>query len=96
MSGGVHGGSGMIAAHVVAGLLCAWFLRSGDAALFRLLQVLATYAAPLLLLIWPGTLDVPEFQRPLAADAHVLARYSRLLSTVLARRGPPCSRICTL
>lgn len=97
-SGMRHGGVGMIAAHVGAGLLAAWWLRNGDAAVFRLLQTLGVLAAPLLLLIWPDTLVVPDFLRaaPAFADAHVRARYNRLLSTVVARRGPPRSRICAI
>ncbi|MBR7825532.1 hypothetical protein KDK95_04385 [Actinospica sp. MGRD01-02] len=96
-SGMRHGGIGMIAAHVGAGLLSAWWLRNGDAAVFQLVQTLGVLAAPLLLLIWPDTLVVPDFRRPaLAADAHVRARCTRLLSTVVARRGPPFSRICAI
>ena len=99
---GVGGTAGMIAAHVVAGLLCAGWLRSGEAAVFRLLQTLAglaaEYAAPLLLLFaWPATSAVPG--RPGFApvsSGDIVARRTRLLSTVLARRGPPNSRICIL
>ena len=96
-----HGGSGsgMIAAHVVAGLLCAGWLRSGEAAAFRVLQALADIAAaPLILLLWPEPLAVPD--RPDIApptDTHVSAVRARLLSSVVARRGPPdSSRICVL
>ncbi|MFE9484714.1 hypothetical protein ACFYNM_39810 [Streptomyces spororaveus] len=39
-----HGGAGMIAAHVLAGLLCAAWLARGEAAVFRLARVLATAA----------------------------------------------------
>ncbi|MGW6982548.1 hypothetical protein ACWGE1_24455 [Streptomyces sp. NPDC054932] len=39
-----HGGAGMIAAHVLAGLLCAAWLARGEAAFFRLARVLATAA----------------------------------------------------
>jgi hypothetical protein len=88
------GGAAMIVAHVVAGLVCAWWLRGGEVAVFRLLQTLGALAAPLLALLWPDTLVVPDYLRapPPADDSHV-ARCNRLLSTVLARRGPPCSRI---
>jgi hypothetical protein len=88
------GGVAMIVAHVVAGLGCAWWLRNGEAAAFRLLQTLGALAAPLLALIWPDTLVVPDYLRtPPPADGRSAARRTRLLSTVLARRGPPCSRI---
>ncbi|HWG23903.1 hypothetical protein [Actinospica sp.] len=93
-----RGGVGMVAAHAGAGLLCAWWLRCGDAALFQMLRVRAALAAPLLLLPdWPATLAVPDFLRtpPTSVfdDAHLLGRYNRLFSTVVARRGPPCPRI---
>ncbi|WP_150257165.1 hypothetical protein [Streptomyces venezuelae] len=39
-----HGGAGMIAAHVLAGLLCAAWLARGEAAVFRLARVLAAAA----------------------------------------------------
>lgn len=39
-----HGGIAMIAAHVLAGLLCAAWLARGEAAVFRLARVLATAA----------------------------------------------------
>lgn len=95
-----HGGAGMVLAHGVAGLLAAWWLRCGDVALFRLLRELAASAAPaLLLILWPAALVVPDFVRPLpsTADGRLLGRYNRLLSTVLARRGPPPRpRISTL
>ncbi|WP_158821047.1 MULTISPECIES: hypothetical protein [unclassified Streptomyces] len=39
-----HGGAAMIAAHVLAGLLCAAWLARGEAAAFRLARVLATAA----------------------------------------------------
>jgi hypothetical protein len=91
------GGIAMIVAHAVAGLVCAWWLRNGEAAVFRLLQTLGALAAPLLSLIWPDTLVVPDHQRtPPPAEGHLVARHTRLLSTVLARRGPPCPRICII
>ncbi|WP_185893986.1 hypothetical protein, partial [Streptomyces sp. WAC05950] len=39
-----HGGAGMIAAHVLAGLLCAAWLARGEAAVFRLARVLGAAA----------------------------------------------------
>jgi len=90
-----HGAAGMVAVHVVAGLLCAWWLRQGEAGVFRLLRTLATLAAPALLLIWPATLVVPDLLRTrLPGHGFVLRRYNQLLSTVVARRGPPFSRLC--
>ncbi|MFF9981891.1 hypothetical protein [Streptomyces erythrochromogenes] len=39
-----HGGAGMIAAHVLAGLVCAAWLARGEAAVFRLARVLGAAA----------------------------------------------------
>ncbi|MEU5151245.1 hypothetical protein AB0G42_29270 [Streptomyces yangpuensis] len=39
-----HGGTGMITAHVLAGLLCAAWLARGEAAVFRLARVLGAAA----------------------------------------------------
>jgi hypothetical protein len=88
-----HDAIGMIAAHAVAGLLCAWWLRCGEVAVFQLLRWLATLAAPALLLLWPGTLVVPD-SLPRAAtiaprDDRALTRYKQLLSRLVVRRGPP-------
>ena len=41
-----HGGLGMIAAHVLAGLFCAAWLARGEAAVFRLVRVLGASALP--------------------------------------------------
>lgn len=87
-----HGSSGMIAAHAVAGLLCAWWLRCGEAAVFQLLRWLATLAAPALLLLWPATLVVPGSLRAATIaprDDRALSHYNRLLSRLVVRRGPP-------
>jgi hypothetical protein len=85
-----RGDVGMIAAHAAAGMLCAWWLRCGEAAVFRTLRWLATLAAPALLLLWPATLVVPDFRRAaVPRDDRALGRYNRLLSTLVVRRGPP-------
>jgi hypothetical protein len=85
-----RGDVGMIAAHAAAGLLCAWWLRCGEAAVFRTLRWLATMAAPALLLRWPATLVVPDFRRATAPrDDRAIGRCNRLLSTLVVRRGPP-------
>ncbi|HET9167990.1 MAG TPA: hypothetical protein VFN97_01100 [Actinospica sp.] len=95
MSG--HGGeAGMIGAHVVAGLLCAGWLRSGEAAFFRLVQALVA-RSPIPLLIWPEALVVPDRPRIVPrGDGRLAARRTRLLSTSVARRGPPGFRIRVL
>lgn len=94
-----HGGLGMVAVHVVAGLLCAWWLRRGEASVFRLLRTLAVLAGPALLLLWPAAVVVADLHRPrrlALARGRVLGPYYQLLSTVVARRGPPNSRLCMI
>ena len=90
-----HDAVGMITVHAAAGLLCAWWLRCGDAAVFQLLRWLATLAAPALLILWPGTLVVPDLLLHAAdtapRDDRALGRYNRLLSALVVRRGPPFS-----
>jgi hypothetical protein len=91
---GARGGdaAGMIAAHTAAGLLCAWWLRCGEAAVFQTLHWLATLAAPALLLLWPAAPVVPDLLRTAAIpprDDRALGRYHRLLSRLVVRRGPP-------
>ncbi|MEU6759005.1 hypothetical protein [Streptomyces sp. NPDC046685] len=93
-----HGGLGMIAAHVLAGLLCAAWLAWGEAAVFRLARVLGAAAlhaarplsrALLLVLVpaRPAALPAPPAFR---APYH---RPRRLRGAVHAhavvRRGPP-------
>jgi hypothetical protein len=88
-----HGDIGMAVVHATAGLICAWWLWRGEAAVFQLLRLLAALTAPALHLLWPATLvitpDFPRFTAVPGHDEHILGRYKRLFSTVLARRGPP-------
>jgi hypothetical protein len=92
-----HDAVGMIAAHAAAGLLCAWWLRCGEAAVFQTLRWLATLAAPALFLLWPATPVVPDLLRAAATpprDDRALGRYNRLLSRLVVRRGPPGAAAC--
>ncbi|MBP2036416.1 hypothetical protein [Streptomyces avidinii] len=91
-----HGGAGMIAAHVLAGLLCAAWLARGEAAVFRLARVLATAAlhaarplARALALVRTRAAAVPAppvhptpYERPRRLRGAVLAH-------AVVRRGPP-------
>ncbi|MFG2993914.1 hypothetical protein ACGFZK_32260 [Streptomyces sp. NPDC048257] len=92
-----HGGAGMIAAHALAGLLCAAWLVHGEAAVFRLARVLATAAlhaarplARALALIRARSAAVPA---PLPVRPAPYERPRRLRGAVHAhavvRRGPP-------
>lgn len=106
MPGGTHGGGhavgpmifdggyGMLAAHAAAALVAAWWLRQGEAALFRLLARLHG-AAPLraVLAVLAGLFGtVPAAGVPLPVR-RPRAAVRRLLSAELrhavVRRGPP-------
>jgi hypothetical protein len=83
--------TGMVAVHAAAGLLCAWWLHHGEAAAFRLLHTLALLALPLLTLILPTALSVPDLT---AADGSAGSREPApsgpvLLVHAVVRRGPP-------
>ncbi len=93
-----HGGAGMIAAHVLAGLLCAAWLARGEAAVFRLARVLgaaALHAArPLARALDLVRARVAAAPAPPASGArHPRRRVRRLRGAVHAhavvRRGPP-------
>ncbi|MEV6678059.1 hypothetical protein AB0N09_14505 [Streptomyces erythrochromogenes] len=91
-----HGGAGMIAAHALAGLLCAAWLARGEAAVFRLARVLGAAAlhaarplARAIDLLRARVASVPAppvfrapYRRPrrLRGAVHVYA---------VVRRGPP-------
>ncbi|MET9691993.1 hypothetical protein ABZY81_26505 [Streptomyces sp. NPDC006514] len=91
-----HGGATMIAAHVLAGLLCAAWLARGEAAVFRLARVLATAAlhaarplARALALVRARVAAVPappvfpaRYERPRRLRGAVHAH-------AVVRRGPP-------
>ncbi|MET9570050.1 hypothetical protein ACFYNW_08230 [Streptomyces virginiae] len=97
---GAPGVAGMIAAHVLAGLLCAAWLARGEAAVFRLARVLgavALHAArPLARAIDLLRARVAAVPAPPASPApHPHRRARRLRGAVHAhavvRRGPPRS-----
>lgn len=91
-----HGGLGMIAAHVLAGVFCAAWLAWGEAAVFRLARVLGATALlaarPLarVLALLPAR-PAPEPEPPAHRPAYERPR--RLRGAVHAhtavRRGPP-------
>jgi len=90
-----HGAAGMIAVHVVAGLLCAWWLGRGEAATFRLLRSLVVFAAPLLVIIWPVAPVVSDLTArvPDDSDEHAPTVCGLLVHAVV-RRGPPSPVFC--
>ncbi|MFG2880543.1 hypothetical protein ACGFYU_36940 [Streptomyces sp. NPDC048337] len=96
-----HGGAGMIAAHVLAGLFCAAWVAWGEAALFRLARTLgaaAVHAArPLSRALTLVRERVAAPAAPPAFHAPYHERPRRLRGAVHAhavvRRGPPGGRV---
>ncbi|MFD6229929.1 hypothetical protein ACFWFZ_24105 [Streptomyces sp. NPDC060232] len=93
-----HGGAGMIAAHLLAGLLCAAWLARGEAAVFRLARVLgaaALHAArPLARALDLVRARVAAVPAPPAFPAPYPDREPRRLrgavhAHAVVRRGPP-------
>ncbi|MFF3448036.1 hypothetical protein ACFYXJ_13005 [Streptomyces sp. NPDC002667] len=92
-SGGAGTGSlpalGMLAAHLLAALLCGLWLAFGERAVFRVLRALAArLAAPLRLLL---ALPVPPYRPVLRTRRRSSDRAPRLLLLVhaITSRGPP-------
>jgi hypothetical protein len=91
--GAGHGMGGMLTVHVLAGLISAWWLRRGEAAVFTLVRAVAMTAfQPLrsaLLLLGFSTWTPPAPARP-AHDAWQVPDTSRsALLHAVVRRGPP-------
>ncbi|MFI9026133.1 hypothetical protein [Streptomyces sp. NPDC053560] len=88
MAGGMS--AGMTAAHLLAALLCALWLRYGEAAFFQLLRcvaALAFRALRLLVVICRG----PAPERRTRVPARTRPRVPRweLIADAVSRRGPP-------
>lgn len=82
---------GMLAAHIVAALVAAWWLRRGEAAVWSLARTLGlALIAPLVLLVAALVAWTPP-RRAAAVVTRTPARVGpgRLLRFDVARRGPP-------
>ncbi|WP_117199247.1 hypothetical protein [Nocardiopsis sp. TNDT3] len=84
------GGARMLVAHVVAGAVCAWWLRQGEAALFAYLRLAAAALLPVLVLAAPRLVpervpSAPLPERRTPAPAAPYLRHSLVL------RGPPAA-----
>ncbi|MFD3699747.1 hypothetical protein ACFWUZ_27105 [Streptomyces sp. NPDC058646] len=93
-----HGGVGMIAAHVLAGLFCALWLARGEAALFRLTAVLGSAALLAARPLSRALALVAVRPAPPAAPAPAAGRPARdrprrlrgaVHAHAVVRRGPP-------
>ncbi|MFF5497061.1 hypothetical protein [Streptomyces aquilus] len=84
-----HMGAGMLAAHLLAALLCGLWLAYGERAAFRLLRAVAGWlAAPLrLLLALPAPMHRVRTGRPRRRSER--APRLLLLSHAITTRGPP-------
>lgn len=90
-----HGTPSMLLAHLIAGLGAAWWLRQGEALVWRLCSLLrAPVSATLraLALVWRwlhGDGRLPGEWLPALAGAASARCRSQVLEHSLARRGPP-------
>ncbi|MFE3589845.1 hypothetical protein ACFXOY_20320 [Streptomyces niveus] len=82
---------GMLAAHLLAGAVCALWLARGEAAFFRLAETVAAFAfTPLgLLLAAPRPLAVPPPVRPRHRTRAPHRPRGTVLAHAVSRRGPP-------
>lgn len=81
------GSGSMLALHLAAAAVCAWWLRQGEAALFAYLRLVAAALLPLLLVVLPRVRALPRPARPLApARPRPTSPYLR---HSLVLRGPP-------
>ncbi|MGP3685563.1 hypothetical protein ACTVZO_12750 [Streptomyces sp. IBSNAI002] len=94
-----HGGAGMIAAHVLAGLFCAAWLAWGEAAVFRLARTLGAAARhtarPLsraLALAGARVAVVPVPPAPVTPYERPRSLRGAVHAYAVVRRGPPAGR----
>ncbi|MGW2019149.1 hypothetical protein [Streptomyces sp. NPDC001927] len=88
-AGGSHSSLGMLAAHLLAAVVCGLWLARGEAALFALARTVAALAfTPLRLLL--AVVRVPEPPRSVRPRPRTRRRpHDVVLAHSLSRRGPP-------
>jgi hypothetical protein len=88
---GMHMGAGMLLAHALAALACAWWLHRGEAAVHELSRSAAHWIMVHLVVPIVALLGVVPGARQLCSPAEpiALALHSQWLRTVRAVRGPP-------
>ncbi|TMR24407.1 MFS transporter [Nonomuraea turkmeniaca] len=85
--GGLQAGIGMLAAHVMVTIMCAWWLERGETALVTLLLLLACSLRSLWLTARLSTSPPPRPGPITAVASGVLA--PQVLAWTMCRRGPP-------
>ena len=84
-------GAGMLIGHALAALVCAWWLRRGEAAVHAVVRSAAHWIVEFVVVL-VHVVPVPVHGRvPLRAEPIALALRSQWLRTVRALRGPPLS-----
>lgn len=93
--GGMHMGAGMLLGHALAALVCAWWLRCGEAAVH---QISRTAARRVLRAARRKAISVrpplPRSRRRAPVRPDVPQLRSALIAHALRRRGPPCGCAC--
>ncbi|QGZ48636.1 hypothetical protein GPZ77_09765 [Streptomyces sp. QHH-9511] len=88
-----HTSGGMLAAHLLAALICGLWLARGEAAIFGLARVVggALALTPLrrLLALARLRVRVPELPHPVRPRPHTRRLLGVVLAHTLSRRGPP-------
>ncbi|WP_051871950.1 hypothetical protein [Streptomyces sclerotialus] len=88
MAGGMS--AGMTAAHLLAALLCALWLRHGEAAFFQLLRCVAALAfRALRLLVAVCSGPAPERRQRIPVRTRPRVPRWELIADAVSRRGPP-------
>ncbi|MFD7257119.1 hypothetical protein [Streptomyces sp. NPDC059874] len=94
-----HGGAGMIAAHVLAGLLCAAWLARGEAAVFRLARTMGAAAlhaarplARAFALVRARVAALPALPAHRPRSERPRRLRGALHAHAVVRRGPPARR----
>ncbi|MEU9864519.1 hypothetical protein AB0D99_26955 [Streptomyces sp. NPDC047971] len=83
-----HSSLGMIAAHLLAALVCGVWLARGEAAFFALARTIGALAfTPLRLLL--AVVRVPELPHPVRPRPRTRRLHGVVLAHTLSRRGPP-------
>jgi hypothetical protein len=86
----MHMTAGMFAAHAIAALVCAWWLRRGEAATHAAVRAVAAWLAERLSVPMPGACAVVSGpRRRRSRDVGVDRPRGLLIRFTVARRGPP-------